>query len=186
MNMLLRLVVLMAKTVFGRGVHPLGPCHTNLRVSPTDLDLLGHMNNGVYFSVFDLGRIDLMKRSGLLRRLRPKGWYAVVTNETGSFRRPLRPFRAFTLRTRIIGWDERHLFIEHRIVSGGELTTTAVIQIRFLSRSGERVTPEQVVNLLPGPVERPELPEWVAQWSKAGYEHSAALEQELRSPNGNR
>ncbi|SFT82599.1 Acyl-CoA thioesterase FadM [Actinopolyspora lacussalsi subsp. righensis] len=181
MNMLLRLVVLAVKTVFGRRVHPLGPCYTNFRVAPTDLDLLGHMNNGVYFSIFDLGRIDLMLRAGILRRIRPKGWYAVVTNETGSFRRPLRPFRAFTLRTRIIGWDERHLFMEHRAVSGGKLTTTAVIQLRFLSKTGERVTPEQVANLLPGPVERPELPEWVAQWSKAGYEHTRELEQETDS-----
>ena len=31
-----------------------------LRVLPTDLDVLGHMNNGVYLSIFDLGRFDLL------------------------------------------------------------------------------------------------------------------------------
>lgn len=171
MNMLLRLLVLAVKSGIGRGVDPLGPCTTNFRVAPTDLDLLGHMNNGVYFSIFDLGRIDLMLRSGLLRALRSHGWHAVVTNETGSFRRPLKPFRAFTVRTRVLGWDEQHLYLEHRVTSGGEPTTTAVIQLRFLSKRGEKIDPERVAGLLPSGTERPELPEWVSRWSRASYEH---------------
>ncbi|WP_019853038.1 thioesterase family protein [Actinopolyspora mortivallis] len=174
MNMLLRLLLVVLKSTFRPRVDPLGPCTTNFRVSPTDLDLLGHMNNGVYFSVFDLGRIDLMLRSGLLRLMRSRGWHAVVTNETGSFRRPLRPFRAFTLRTRILGWDEQHFYLEHRVTSEGRSTTTAVIQLRFLARDGEKITPERIVGLLPGPVRRPELPPWVLEWSKASYEHRAA------------
>ena len=33
---------------------------------PTDIDLLRHMNNGRYLSLFDLGRWDLLVRTGLL------------------------------------------------------------------------------------------------------------------------
>jgi len=39
------------------------------RVLPTDLDVLGHMNNGVYLSIMDLGRMDLLQRSGVWSRL---------------------------------------------------------------------------------------------------------------------
>ncbi len=39
------------------------------RVLPTDLDVLGHMNNGVYLSIMDLGRMDLLQRSGIWSRL---------------------------------------------------------------------------------------------------------------------
>lgn len=36
-----------------------------LRALPTDIDILMHINNGQYFSLFDLGRYDLMARSGM-------------------------------------------------------------------------------------------------------------------------
>lgn len=176
MNMFLRLIVVLVRARLGGKSDPLGPGHVPLRVRPTDLDPLGHMNNGVYFSIFDLGRIDLMLRSGTYRRFRKAGWFGVVTAETGTFRRELKPFRRFELETRVLGWDERHLYYEHRVYSGGRMTTNAVIQLRFLSRSGDRVEPQRVMDLLPGAPERPELPAWVADWAKSTFEHSRSVE----------
>ena len=51
---------------------------TPFRVLPTDLDLLFHMNNGKYLSILDLGRLDLLLRSGLWQALTERGWYPVV------------------------------------------------------------------------------------------------------------
>lgn len=162
MNKVVRLIILSIRSRLRPRVDPLGPCRTPFRVLPNDLDLLGHMNNGVYFSIFDLARVDLMLRSGLFSRFHRQGWYPVVTAETATFRRSLKPFRRFEVHTRILGWDERHLYLEHRVTSGGKLTTTAVIQARFLSRTGERVAPEQLIGLLDEPPQRPHLPEWVS------------------------
>ncbi|HEY4614342.1 MAG TPA: 4-hydroxybenzoyl-CoA thioesterase, partial [Citricoccus sp.] len=42
-----------------------------LTALPTDIDIARHINNGMYFSLMDLGRFDLMVRSGawdLMRR----------------------------------------------------------------------------------------------------------------------
>lgn len=176
MNMFLRLIKVLIGAWRRGKADPLGPCRTPLRVRLRDLDPLGHMNNGVYFSIFDLGRIELLLRSGLYQRFNKRGWYAVVTAETGSFRRELKPFRRFELETRVIGWDERHLYFEHRVISGGRLATSAIIQLRFLSRSGERIQPEQVIDLLPDKPARPELPSWVTEWGKDAYEHARASE----------
>lgn len=176
MNMLLRLIVVLIRTRLRGKAAPLGPCRVPFRVRLSDLDPLGHMNNGVYFSIFDLGRIDLMLRSGLYSRMRKHGWYAVVTAETGSFRRELKPFRKFELDTRVIGWDDRHLYFEHRMFTGGLLATNAVIQLRFLSREGERIEPERVAELLPETPERPELPPWVTDWAKSTYQHTRSNE----------
>lgn len=175
MNKVVRLIILGIRSRLRPRVDPLGPCRTPMRVLPNDLDLLGHMNNGVYFSLFDLARVDLMLRSGLFARFRKQGWYPVVTAETATFRRALNPFRRFEVETRIAGWDERHLYLEHRVFCGDKLTTTALIQARFLSRSGERIAPDQLVGLLDDPPRRPELPEWVSRWSKASYEHAAEV-----------
>lgn len=176
MNMFLRMIVVLVRARLSRKGDPLGPGRIPLRVRPTDLDPLGHMNNGVYFSIFDLGRIDLMLRSGMYQRFRDAGWFGVVTAETGTFRRELKPFRRFELDTRVLGWDERHLYYEHRIFSGGRMATSAVIQIRFLSRTGERIEPQRVMDLLPEVPERPELPAWVTDWAKSSFEHTRAAE----------
>jgi acyl-CoA thioesterase FadM len=169
------LVVLVRAKLRGRG-SALGPNRVPLRVRPSDLDPLGHMNNGVYFSIFDLGRIELMVRSGIWKRFRERDWYGVVTAETGTFRRELRPFRRFDLHTELLGWDERHLYFQHRITSGGKLCTHAVIQLRFLSKDGAKVGPDELLATLPEPPERPELPTWVSEWSRSSYEHARSLE----------
>ncbi len=174
--MLGRLIALVLRSGLWPRVRPLGPSITPFRVLPGDLDLLGHMNNGVYFSIFDLARTDLMLRSGLMSKMRERGWYAVVKAETASFRSSLKPFRRFDVETRVLGWDERHLYLQHRVLSGGRVATSAVIQARFLGRGGERIAPEQLLDLLPAPVERPELPDWVADWSKSAHDHATSSE----------
>ncbi len=51
-----------------------------MRVLPTDIDLAGHMNNGFYLSVMDLGRFDLLIRSGVWPKLRRAGFAPVMAN----------------------------------------------------------------------------------------------------------
>jgi hypothetical protein len=53
-----------------------------LRVLPTDIDIAMHVNNGMYLSLMDLGRFDLMVRSGVWKRMRRRGWGPVVAAET--------------------------------------------------------------------------------------------------------
>ena len=45
---------------------------TPLRVLPNDLDIFMHVNNGVYLTYADLGRTDLMLRSGTVQRMRQR------------------------------------------------------------------------------------------------------------------
>ena len=67
---------------------------TPFRVVPTDLDVLGHMNNGKYLTLMDLGRLDLMLRSGLWRECVRRGWYPVVAGQTVTYQRSLKPGNA--------------------------------------------------------------------------------------------
>ena len=68
MNLYLRLLLMSLRARAGRGGRPLSiwdTAVTAFRVAPTDLDVLGHMNNGRYASLFDLGRFDLLVRTGI-------------------------------------------------------------------------------------------------------------------------
>ena len=77
------------------------------------------MNNGRYWTLMDLGRADLMIRSGLWRAVVKHRWLPVVSAAKIRFRRELRLFRPFILKTRIVTWADTWVVIEHRVASRG-------------------------------------------------------------------
>ena len=60
------------------------------RVWPGDLDELWHVNNGVYLSMLDLARYELLKRSGVWGRMQQARLYPVVAAQTIAYRKSLR------------------------------------------------------------------------------------------------
>lgn len=145
------------------GIHDIG--RLDLRVLPTDLDVLGHMNNGVYLSIMDLGRQDLMQRSGAWTAIFAEGYYPVAASETISFRKSLEPWQRFTLETRIVGYDTKSVFIEQRFVVRGELAAKGFVKARFLKRSGGPVTLAELAAATGADTSEVELPEWLSRWS---------------------
>lgn len=121
MNLWFRLIWLLATS--WRRPHltlPQDMSSLDFRVWPHDLDISLHMNNGRYWSLMDLGRADLMLRSGLWRDVLKHGWTPVVNAATIRFRRELRLAQAFRLETRILCWAETWLVMEHRVVTAGQ------------------------------------------------------------------
>ena len=153
----------------------LGPCRTPFRVLPTDLDVLRHVNNGVYLSLMDVARVDLMNRAGLAGVLRERGWYPVVVAEAIQFRRSLTLFQRFEIVTRVLGWDDKAFVLEQRFFRGEEPIATALVRARFLARGGGTVTPDEIVAASGEPVERPEMSTDVARWNadNAAWRESA-------------
>jgi len=144
-------------------VHDVG--RTDFRVLPTDLDVLGHMNNGVYFSIMDLGRMDLMIRAGSWAKLKQHGFYPVASNETITFRKSLQPWQRFTLETRIVGYDDKAVFVEQRFVVKGEIFAKAFMRGRFLKKSGGTVSVQELSDALGVDTTTVTLPAWLARWS---------------------
>jgi len=152
----------------------LGPCRTPFRVWPNDLDVFLHMNNGVYLTVADLGRTDLLARAGALGELDRRRWYPVVAAESIRFRRSLTLWQRYTIDTRVIGWNDRSIYLEQRFESRGETVARAVIDARFLVRGGGKVSPADVVGAASATTgidaaegDAPTLPAWVNDWSAA-------------------
>ena len=167
MNLVFRLLLLRILTAFRPRCDPFGPCRTPFRVVPTDLDPLMHMNNGIYFSLLDLARIDLMFRSGMVARMRRAGIYVVVAAETMRFRKSLRLWQRFEIETSIVGWDHSAFFVLHRMFRpGDELVNEAVVRARFLRRRGGGVSPAELLALMGRTADpAPALPAWILAWS---------------------
>lgn len=134
-----------------------------MRVLPTDIDLALHVNNGMYFSLFDLGRLDLMVRSGVWSGMRRRRWSPVAAGETISFRRSLRLGQRYSLETRIVGLDERAVYFEQRAVVHGEIYARAHVATRLVSPSGP-VTIDEIIAAFGAPPADLVLPEWISAW----------------------
>lgn len=147
-------------------VDPFTIGRVRLTTLPTDLDLMRHMNNGRYLSLFDLGRFDLLMRSGLWALMDERGWYPVVANETVSFRKSLHLWQRFTVESRVIAADDRAVYLEHRAVVRGEIYAQLIVRGRFVKRGGGVVSMTELFDALgvePGSVPAP--PEWMTRWA---------------------
>ena len=151
----------------GKRLPPSAVGRIRLTTLPTDIDILKHMNNGRYLSVFDLGRWDLLVRTGLLEEMNTHGWYPVVSSETVTFRKSLNLWQRFELETRLIGHDDRALYLEHRAVVRGEIYARAIIRARMLKRSGGAVDHDELFTALGYPEGLPDVEPWVHEWAAA-------------------
>ncbi len=141
----------------------------NMRTLPTDLDINRHMNNGVYFSILDVGRFDMLKRNGLWSEIMRRRWYPVVVSETITFRKSLELWQKFTIETRVIGYDEKAVYIEQRIVrpdaqGAPEIYASAFIRGRFLKRSGGTVSVDELLAAFGAPPPEVQVPQWLIEW----------------------
>lgn len=133
------------------------------RVWPTDLDFNVHMNNARYMAVMDLGRLDLIRRTAMGRMILRDKLQPVIGGSLVRFRRALGPFQRFELRTRVLGWDAKWIFIEHRIERNGELSCHAVVKSLFVGPKGS-IPSDTIVAFLGHEGEPPEVAPWIADW----------------------
>jgi acyl-CoA thioesterase FadM len=147
MNLWLRLLGVILASLWRPRFDPVRDVsRLGFRVWPHDLDTSLHMNNGRYWTLMDLGRTDLMLRSGLWRAVLQHRWTPVVTSGTIRFRRELRPFRRFWLETRIVAWAETWVVIEHRMTirrrnRGDVVAAQALVRAGLYDRAAKSFIP---------------------------------------------
>lgn len=114
------------------------------RVWPTDADLR-LMNHANVMTIMEQGRIDFILRSGFLRLLLRRHWSAVLGSITVQYRSPLRRFQRCQLRTRVVCWDAKWIFLEHRLTREDRLVAAGLAKIAILGPSG-RLAPAEALS----------------------------------------
>ena len=147
----------------------LAPSITVMRVLPTDIDLYLHVNNGSYLQMMDVARSNYIADIGGFPKLKARSWYPVVAASTMTYRRSLTLGQRFEITTRVLGWDERVVYLEQVFARGATQYARGVVAGRFLTRgSGERVPAPRVVEALAGDaLPSPEVPADVLGWARA-------------------
>ena len=169
MHMIWRTLWIFIKKRFMQKAHITDVTEYTMRVLPTDLDLLMHVNNGIYFSLMDFGRWDMVFKNGVYDACYRKGWYAVVAGETIKFKKSLQLWDKFTLQTKIVGHDEKNFFIQQKFICRGELMATGLVKVRFLKKAGGTVSPDDIfaqINERPANKSTDLSGEWLAIESK--------------------
>lgn len=168
MLLLFRFLFTIFKARFRSRIGPLDESVVRFTALPHDCDLNFHLNAGRFGSFMDIARVELIGRMHILRRLLMRGWRPIVGGILVRYRRSILPFERFTIRSRVIGWNEKWFYIEH-IVENNRGETAAVAHARTLLRSKDRnIAPRELIELmgLEG-MQSPVLPEFVHLWTRA-------------------
>ncbi len=148
-------------------MHPLDEARLKLFVLPTDLDIAGHINNGRYLSLLDLVRFDLMDRVGLVTVARRLKAWPVLGAITVRYRRELRLWQPFTITARILCWDEKSVYFEHRFIDRDGVVACHALA-RGLLRDRKGALPvSSLLAELGHALDSPDWPDAVRQWAAA-------------------
>jgi acyl-CoA thioesterase FadM len=144
MNLWLRLMWCLIAARFGRTLTmPSEVSRLPFRVWPHDLDPSWHMNNGRYLTIMDLGRLDVLARSGLLRAAMRHRWTPIASGIQIRYRRELRLLQAFRLETRLVSWEKHLVVMEQRFVitsgpNSGQVAAHALFKGGLYDRAQRR------------------------------------------------
>ncbi|WP_298224847.1 thioesterase family protein [Acidocella sp.] len=133
----------------------------SFRVWPLDLDLNLHMTNSRYLALMDLGRVDMLLRSGVWRQMHRQKLGMVLGGAALRFRRPVAPFVRFSLATNVLGWDERWIYVQQVFSVPEGVACGAVVRAAF-TKEGRLVPPTTVLNAVP----QQDPPSWTKEWAE--------------------
>ncbi|MBX7218807.1 MAG: thioesterase family protein [Blastocatellia bacterium] len=168
MNLFLRMLLVVTTALLSREkLDPLGESAVTFRVLPNDLDINAHMNNGRYLTLMDLGRIDLIVRTGLGRVVRQQGWRPLVGSVLTQYKRSLNPFETYQLKTKVLCWDEKWIFLEQRFERNGKTAALGIVKTLFRHPRQGNVPPYEVMQAMGVGLNSPEIPLAVQLWQDA-------------------
>ena len=154
-----------------RGAKPLGltEAHVSHHIClPWDIDLWMELNNGRTLTLLDLGRVPLAQKNGLLSMIRRKRWGLTMAGVVVRYRRRIRTFETFDMRSRLLCWDNRFLYIEQSMwKQNGECANHVVYRSAVTDKNGIVSTDRVIAELGMADATSPEMPDWVALWLKA-------------------
>ncbi len=167
MVVLLRFLKSLFTSLFLPRIDPLGEGVVTMRAWPNDLDLNMHVTSGRYLSFMDIGRVALLVRMRVLRKVVRRGWRPVVGAAMITYRKSILPFQKFRVRSRVVCWDEKWFYFEH-IIENAAGETVAVANVRGVLRGRNgNVPPKDLVALTGHHFESPPMPERIERWRAA-------------------
>lgn len=165
MTLYFRLLIIMFKILFSPKRYPLDISISNFRVLPLDCDLNFHLTSARYLAFIEAATIYHMGQMGVLSKLLKRGCFPINANYDVTFIRPIKPFEKIRVISRIVTWDDKYWYKEHRFEVDGELRAFGMVRgvvvcKKVVTSMGEimAITGEELIT--------PDVPEAVLKWEK--------------------
>jgi acyl-CoA thioesterase FadM len=165
MNLWLRMLRIFIGTLTRPKIALLDTSRIRARVWLNDLDINLHLNNARYLSFADLGRLDWFIRSDVLKLARQHQAFPMIGDLIAKFRRDMKLFQTCEVQTRLVGWDHKWAFVEHRFVRQGRVLGIVAIRGVFKGKNG-LLDPNTILNNFGVDTTPPRLPEWALRWNE--------------------
>ncbi|SNT21964.1 acyl-CoA thioesterase [Tropicimonas sediminicola] len=136
---------------------------------PWDIDPWMELNNGRTLTLYDLGRVVLFERIGIVPLMRENRWGGTIAGSSFRYRKRVRAFDRYELRTRMVGWDDKFFYAEQAMWRNGECCSHGLLRMAITDRNG-LVRTAQVAAALDAAPESPPLPDWIRAWIAAEAE----------------
>jgi acyl-CoA thioesterase FadM len=133
---------------------------------PWDIDPWRELNNGRALTLYDLGRIALLARTGLGATLEASGWGIAVAGASVRYRRRVRAFDRIEMRSRIAGRCARFFYFEQAMWRAGEAASALLVRAAVTGDAGIVAT-DAVMAAHGEPGWHPALPDWIGAWIEA-------------------
>ena len=159
MRLRLRILLLLISSFWKKPVKFLDESVLNLRVLPNDVDVK-KISSDRYLALMDLGRIDLVFRSGLFKKMLINKWVPLATFETIRFRYPLKLFQKYKLKTKVIWWDDNTGYFKQIFERKGRILATGYVCATFLGANGP-ISPHDILSEIGQSSTRPDEPKVV-------------------------
>ena len=132
---------------------------------PIDLDVWMELNNGRTLTLYDLGRIPLVQRVGILDVIKQRGWSFTIAGSSVRYRKRVTVFNKLETHSQIVGRDARFLYVVQSMWHKGEATSSGLFR---LAVTGDGIVPsDEWAAALGVPDWNPTLPDWVQAWIEA-------------------
>lgn len=137
------------------------------KVHLNDLDMNMHMNNARYATMFDLGRVDFLVKTGLMKHIWNDKWRPIVAATTITFLKSLKLYERFKVTTKLVYCDEKWFYLEHRLLRKNELYAVSYVKCLFL-KLGKKIPSQELAQMLDVPI-FPQMnpPQSLLKWIEA-------------------
>lgn len=113
--------------------------------SPFECDFYMHKSNSCYIQELDVARAELMtlvfQRFFVERPTESKTWVFVpVANVFCSFKKEIKPFQRYNIRSRVMAWDQKWIFILSQFVTGKDKVCASAVT-KYVLKDGRKTVP---------------------------------------------
>jgi len=147
MNLIFRMIRLLLLRNRLPRISALEPSYTQIQVWPMDCDFNLHLTNSRYPALLDLARTQYLMQIDSLSKFVGGGWKSVLSSQSISFIKEIKPFAKVDISTQVISWDRKYCYIEHKFLVGNKLHAKALARVAFIKERRVRAFDKLLLEL---------------------------------------